>query len=57
MAAHLPDAVETVTLLLQPGNVLAVTASGVLGGSEEVENDSAIVVWAGHTGRVAPCRL
>ena len=48
---------ETVRTVLQPGHLLGVTASSVIGGASEVEEGPAISLWAGHTGPVEPVRL
>ena len=57
MAVHLADAMEAVDSLLQPTRSLAVTAVGLLAGSEELETADAITVWAGHTGPVQSVRF
>jgi small ligand-binding sensory domain FIST len=48
---------ETIRTVLQPGHLLGVTASSVIGGPTEVEDGPAISLWAGHTGPVEPIRL
>lgn len=49
-AEALPEIVPAVQAMLNPGALLAVTASGVLGGTEEIETGDALSVWAGHSG-------
>lgn len=52
------DIVGTVRALVGPRRLLGVTASGVIGGAEEVEDGPAIGLWTGHLGYVPePVRL
>ena len=47
MIEQLDDLLDAVRTLLAPVTLLATTAVGILGGSEEVENGHGVVVWAG----------
>jgi len=48
---------ETVRTVLKPGALVGATASSVVGGPREVEEEAAISLWAGRVGPVEPVRL
>ena len=56
-ADGLQQAARTVRSLLEPRVLLGCAAESVLAGTREVERDPAVVLWAGHTGPVAPFHL
>ena len=52
------DIVGTVRALVAPRRLLGITASGVVGGAEEVEDEPALGLWTGHLGYVPePVRM
>jgi small ligand-binding sensory domain FIST len=51
-ASAFDDVVGTVRTLIAPHRLLAVTAGGVIGGHEEVEDEPAISLWTGRLGYV-----
>lgn len=48
---------ETVRRTLAPRSLLGATASGVLAGDREVEDQPAVALWGGSTGPTTPMRL
>lgn len=48
------EIVATVRTLVEPGRFLGVTAGGVIGGAEEVEDAAALSLWTGSLGYVPP---
>ena len=48
------EIVATVRTLVEPGRFLGVTAGGVIGGAEEVEDEPALSLWTGSLGYVPP---
>lgn len=54
---HLSDLAAVVHATISPEVMLAVSASGVIGGSREAEGGSGVSLWAGVTGDVRPLRL
>ncbi|MGI8759088.1 MAG: FIST signal transduction protein [Acidimicrobiales bacterium] len=59
-AAHagaMEDIATTVRSLLVPDVLIGCSASSVVGGSHEVEDQPAISLWAGRMGTVMPLRL
>lgn len=57
MAGALDDIAATVRETLQPGTLIGATAVSVLGGAREVEEHSAIVLFAAVVGPVTPVRI
>ena len=56
-AGALEDAGAVVRSVLQPGALVGCASGSVLATNEEVEDEAAIVLWAGHTGRAAAAHL
>jgi small ligand-binding sensory domain FIST len=57
MTGALEDAVGAVRAVLRPRTLLGATAESLLAGGQEVEQSSAISLWAGTVGSVDPVRL
>ncbi len=53
----LPEMVDAIHSLLLPTTLVATSASGTLGGSEQIERGDSFSVWAGSVGEVIPVRL
>jgi small ligand-binding sensory domain FIST len=54
----LADIVATVRTALEPGRLIGVTATGILGGDQEVEDGPALALWAADLGVVPePVRI
>ncbi len=51
------DVAATVRSVLRPRTLLGATASSVLGGSHEVEEETGLALWAGRFGAATPVRL
>jgi small ligand-binding sensory domain FIST len=52
------DIVGTIRTLVQPSRLVGVTAGGIIGGSEEVEDEPAVSLWLGGLGYVPePLRM
>jgi small ligand-binding sensory domain FIST len=56
-AGALEDVASALDSILHPGTMLGCAAVSVVGESREVEEDAAVVAWAGRTGPVTPVRL
>jgi small ligand-binding sensory domain FIST len=58
MVGALEDIACTVEAVLGPAALIGAAASSVVGGDREVEEESAVTLWAGHFGQeVRPVRL
>jgi small ligand-binding sensory domain FIST len=56
--AEIPEIVDTVAALLDPGHLVGATAIAVVGGASEVEDGPGLSLWAGHLPDLAtPVRL
>lgn len=53
----LEDAGATVRAVLRPGALVGCASSSLVATGEEVEDDCAVVLWAGHTGRASAAHL
>lgn len=51
------DIAATVRSVLQPGTLIGCTAVSLLAGGREVEEETALALWAGTSGPVTPVRL
>ncbi len=56
-ADALADTAAALTRLLGIGTVLGISASGIIGGAEEIEEGPGLSVWLGRTGEVRPVRM
>lgn len=57
LTGALEDVVSAVHAVLRPRAVLGSTAVSVVGRAQEVEDTTALTLWAGSTGPVTPVRL
>jgi small ligand-binding sensory domain FIST len=57
MTGALEDVVGAVHAVLRPRTLIGSTAVSVLAGSQEVEETTALTLWAGTTGPATPVRL
>lgn len=56
-AGALEDAGAVVRTVLQPGALAGCASGSVVATNEEVEDEAAVVLWAGHTGRATAAHL
>jgi len=57
LTGALEDIAATVRAVLRPGTLLGSTAVSLLAGEREVEEESALALWAGTPGPLIPVRL
>ncbi len=57
LGSQLGEICRAVQSLLNPGTIVGVAAPGVVGNQREVEQGSALSLWAGRPGPVTPVRL
>jgi small ligand-binding sensory domain FIST len=57
MVGALEDIAAAVRTVLRPSTLIGAAASSVLGGDREVEEESAVTLWAGHVGPVRSVHL
>ncbi len=57
LTGAMEDIVSAVRSVLRPRTLLGSTAVSVLGRANEVEETTALTIWAGSTGPRAPLRL
>jgi small ligand-binding sensory domain FIST len=56
-AGALEDVAAAIESILRPGTMIGCAAVSVVGESREVEEEPAVVAWAGRVGAVTPVRL
>jgi small ligand-binding sensory domain FIST len=57
MVGALEDIAAAIRTVLRPGTLIGAAAASVVGGAREVEEESAVTLWAGDVGPVRPVRL